>query len=97
MNKFVRSEMTMDWLKDEIHCLYEEKKELQRQLELYKTSLDESQEVVIDLQQRIEKAVEYIRQYDGCITGWYYSKENKRFLAEDNVKDDLLNILNNEE
>lgn len=49
------------------------------------------------LLKRIEKAVEYIRQYDGNITGWYYSKEHKRFLAEDNVKDDLLNILNGEE
>ena len=52
---------------------------------------------LIDYKSRIEKAVDYIRQYDGNISGWYYSKEHKRFLAEDNVKDDLLNILNNEE
>ncbi len=46
---------------------------------------------------RIDKAIEYIRQYDGHISGYYYSKEAKRFLVEENVKNDLLDILKGRE
>ena len=40
--KIMKQEATYDWLKDEVHCLYDEKKELQ---------------------ERIDKAIEYITKY----------------------------------
>ena len=78
--------------------------ELLQENERLKTKAKEQSLLLIDYQDmeqklenyksRIEKAVEYIEQYDGHIEGYYYSKEHKRFLVEENVKDELLNILN---
>ncbi len=59
---------------------------LQQENNNLKTSLDESQEVVNDLQQRIEKAVEYIKVECMCNYG-----------LDDTYMEKLLNILNGKE
>lgn len=55
-----------------------------RQVELYKTSLDESQEILLDYKTRIDKAIEYINN------GSYFDGSSM-------CKNDLLNILRGED
>ena len=65
-------------------------KKLKRQAELYKTSLDESREVVSDYKSRIEKAVEYINYFGTT------PEQNDNTTCRSILKS-LLNILNGKE
>lgn len=66
--KIMKQEATYDWLKDEVHCLHEEKKELQ---------------------DRIEKAIEYIENK------YNYILKDDTFLNHDERIDrkQILNLL----
>jgi hypothetical protein len=58
--KIVQSELTYDYLKDEVHILYEEKNELQ---------------------QRIDKAIEYVSNLCNYANVEYYSDNQLRCIT----------------
>ncbi len=73
--------------------------ELQKENNNLKTSLDESQEVVIDLQQRIKNAIDYIENnslYDEILDYDYEENPFISYTTDEYVKDKLLNILRGE-
>jgi len=52
--------MTKEELRKSLDFVNEERERLQKENELYKTSLDESQEIVSNYKQRKEAAIKYI-------------------------------------
>lgn len=78
--KIMKQEATYDFLKDEVHCLYEEKKELNNNYLKAIKKIGDIDKEKKELQSRISMAIEYIR-------------ELKQNAADEIMLDKLLDIL----
>lgn len=84
--------MTKEELRKSLDFVNEERERLQKENELYKTSLDESQEVVLDYKNKIEKAIKLIKDnylyYEDRLEDSIVKERYKKYIQI------LLNILN---
>lgn len=64
-NKIVQKEDKTDWLKDEVHCLYEEKKELANKIKINEKSRRKMQKSLMKEIERLNNIINQARRMLG--------------------------------